>query len=171
MSEEKNREEKNKLEKVADEALLIRPSGQPPLTSLDQISYGYNSPVASEEGFNIRDIWRKVRKRKWLILTIVFIATTIVSIESYRTKSIFRATSKVAVARDSSPIVKLGDTILARDDSDRIKTDLLLLQTYPLLEEVVVRLKLDQNPRFLEVGGRKTIVEAITSIVSRFKKP
>ncbi|MGH9841366.1 MAG: GumC family protein [Blastocatellia bacterium] len=170
MSQEKNREEKNRTEKFADEALLIRPSGQPPLTSLDQLQYNnYNSPAAPEEGFNVRELWRKIRKRKWLIITIVLIATTVVSIESFRTKSIYRATTKVALNRDSNAVVKLGDAILGIDDSERIKTDLLLLQTYPLLEEVVVRLKLDQNPRFLDVGERKTVIEAVGSIVSRLK--
>ena len=62
MSEEKNREEKNKLDKVAEEALLIRQSGQPPLTTLDQISYNYYSPTGTEEGFNVREIWLVVAR-------------------------------------------------------------------------------------------------------------
>lgn len=172
MSEEKNREEKNKLDRPvnnADENWLVRQSGQPPLTTLDQLSYNYNNPASSEEGFNVREIWRKVRKRKWLILTIVFIATTIVSIESFRTKSIYQAAAKVALNRDNATVVKLGGAVLETDDSDRIRTDLLLLETYPLLEEVVVRLKLDQNPAFLEAGQRKTVVEAVSSILTNLK--
>jgi capsular exopolysaccharide synthesis family protein len=169
MAEEKNREEKNRGDSNMDEALLIRPSGQPPLTSLDQIQYNYYSPAAPEEGFNVRDIWRKIRKRKWLILTIAAIATTIVSIESFRTKSIYQATTKVAFNRDRNAIVKLGDAVLGLDNSELLQTDLLLLQTYPLQEEVAVRLRLDQNSRFLDVGGRKSVIEAISTILARFK--
>ncbi len=170
MSEEKNREEKNKLERPQnpDDAWLVRQSGQPPLTTLDQLSYNYNN-AAAEEGFNVRDIWRKVRKRKWLILTIVLIATTIVSVESFRTKSIYQASAKVALNRDNATVVKLGSAVLETDDSERIRTDLLLLETYPLLEEVVVRLKLDQNPGFLDAGQRKTVVEAVSSIAASLK--
>lgn len=170
MSEEKNREEIIKPEKPVDEALLIRPSGQAPLTSLDQLSYNYyNNGNTPAEGFNLRDIWRKIRKRKWMIVTIAFIVTTIVAVESYRTKSLYRATCKIAVNRDNATIVKFGNAVLETDASDRIKTDLLLLSTHPLLEEVVVRLKLDQNPKFLDVGSRKGVVDAVSSIVARVK--
>ncbi|MFN0084175.1 MAG: polysaccharide biosynthesis tyrosine autokinase [Blastocatellia bacterium] len=172
MSEEKKREAKSKVDRpqhATDETWLVRQSGQPPLTTLDQLSYNYNNPASSEEGVNVRDLWRKVRKRKWLILTIVIIATTIVSIESFRTKSIYQAAAKVAINRDNATVVKLGGAVLETDDSDRIRTDLLLLETYPLLEEVVVRLKLDQNPDFLDAGRRKTVVEAVTSIVTNLK--
>lgn len=166
MTEDKKRDERSKLEKATDEALLIRPSGQPPLTSLDQISYNYYTPSSTDEGFNIHEIWRRIRKRKWLVLTLTFIATLIVTVVAFQTKSMYRAVSKIALNRDNSTVVKLGDAVLERNDSDRIKTDLLVLQTFPLLEEVVIRLKLDQNPAFLDTGGRS----ARESIVSMFKR-
>jgi polysaccharide biosynthesis transport protein len=166
MIEEKKREEKPKQEKLVDEALLIRPSGQPPLTSLDQISYNYYTPTTADEGLNLHEIWRKIRKRKWLVLTLTFIVTLVVTVAAYQTKSMYRAVSKIAVNRDNSIAFKLGDAVLERTDSDRIKTDLLVLQTYPLLEEVVVRLKLDQNPSFLDGGGKP----AFESILSLFRK-
>ncbi|MBK9316645.1 MAG: polysaccharide biosynthesis tyrosine autokinase [Acidobacteria bacterium] len=151
-----------------DESLYIRPSAAPQITSLDQL-YSYNNYYSSagNEGFNYRDIWRKIRKRKWLILTIVFIATTIVSIESFRTKSLYQASAKVAFNQENT-VIKAGDLILQSDDSGRIRTELLLLKTYPLLEDVVVRLQLDKNPRFLDIGDRKTVPEAIETIFSKF---
>ncbi len=151
-----------------DESLYIRPSAAPQITSLDQL-YSYNNyySTAGNEGFNYRDIWRKIRKRKWLILTIVFIATTIVSIESFRTKSLYQASAKVAFNQENT-VIKAGDLILQSDDSGRIRTELLLLKTYPLLEDVVVRLQLDKNPRFLDIGDRKTVPEAIETIFSKF---
>ena len=149
-----------------DEAMLIRPSGAPALNSLDQLSYNYYNPGAASESFNFREVWRKIRKRKWLVLTIVLIATTIVSIESFRTKLMYQAVAKVAINKDSA-VFKAGDVILQADDSDRINTELQLLQTYPLLEDVVVRLRLDQNPQFLDVGERQTILEAVRTIFSK----
>ena len=152
-----------------DEASLIRPSGVAPLSSMDQFAYNYyNTAPSSEEGFNVRDIWRKVRKRKWLVLVVVIIATTIVTIESFRTKPTYMATAKVALSSDNPTILRLGDAILGMDDSERIKTDLLLLRTYPLLAKVVVRLQLNEDPRFLEAGERKTVMEAVKTILARF---
>ncbi len=164
-------EEKNKIDRsqAHDEALLIRPSGVSALNSMDQISYNYYNNGAGNDGFNIREIWRKIRKRKWLVLTIGLIATTIVSIESFRTKSMYQAAAKVAINQEGTMIVA-GDMKFGVDVSNRIKTELLLLQTYPLLEDVVVRLKLDQNPDFLDVGNRRSVVEAVRTIVSKFDK-
>ncbi|MBK8316960.1 MAG: hypothetical protein IPL01_24295 [Acidobacteria bacterium] len=53
-------EDKNKNDRTAanEEALLIRPSGAPPLTSLDQLSTynNYYNPGVSMEGFSVRDL-------------------------------------------------------------------------------------------------------------------
>ena len=108
-------EDKNKNDRTAanEEALLIRPSGAPPLTSLDQLSTynNYYNTGASPEGFKVREIYRKIRKRKWLILAIVFIATTVVTIESFRNKSLFMSIAKIAVNKDNA-LIKAGDFVL-----------------------------------------------------------
>jgi len=182
MSEERNSDDKNKIDRLPnpdsrsdlrpesrmDEASLIRPSGVAPLSSMDQFAYNYYNTAPPEEGFNVREIWRKVRKRKWLVLVVVIIATTIVTVESFRTKPTYMATAKVALSSDNPTILKLGDAILGVDDAERIKTDLLLLRTYPLLAKVVVRLQLNEDPRFLEAGERKTVMEAVKTILARF---
>jgi len=154
-----------------DEASLIRPSGAAPISSMDQFAYNnynnYNAPPP-DEGFNIREIWRKVRKRKWLVLSVAFIATTVVTVEAFRTKAIYTATAKIAVNNDNPAVLKLGDAIIGMNDSERIKTDLLLLRTYPLLGKVVLRLKLSEDPRFLESGERRTVTEAVRAILAKF---
>ena len=111
-----------------DEASLIRPSGVAPISSMDQFAYNYYNAPLPEEGFNIREIWRKVRKRKWLVLAVAFIATTVVTVEAFRTKAIYTATAKIAVNNDNPAVLKLGDAIIGMNDSERIKTDLLLLR-------------------------------------------
>ncbi len=163
-------EEKNRFDRIggSDEAILIRPSGAAPISSMDQFAYSYNRELGAEDSFNVRDLWRKVRKRKWLVLVIVVIATTIVAIESFRTKSIYQATAKVARNNDNPTVLKFGDAVLEADGAERIKTDLLLLRTYPLLGKVVVRLKLDENPDFMEVGARRSVLEAVSTIAAKF---
>ena len=149
-----------------DRSLQIRPSGAPALTSLDQLSYNYNTTPSSGEGFDLREIWRKVRKRKLLILSIVIVATTIVTVETFRNRSYYQAAAKIAFTQNKSEM-KLGDLVLASNDNERINTDLLMIKTYPLLEDVVVMLRLDQNPQFLD-GGRRSISESLQSIFSKF---
>lgn len=150
-----------------DEAGLIKPSGVAPISSMDQFAYNYYNAPPPDESFNIREIWRKVRKRKWLVLAIAVIVTTIVAVESFRTKSSYRATAKVALTNDNPAIVKVGDTVFGVDNDERLKTDLLLLQTYPLLAKVIVRYKLNEDPAFLQADERRTVMEAAQAIVGR----
>src|SRR5262245_35541208 len=170
MPEEKNLDDQNKIDRIPqfDEASLIRPSGVAPISSMDQFAYNYYNAPPPEEGFNVREIWRKVRKRKWLVLAVAIIATTIISVEAFRTKSTYMATAKVAINNNNPAILKLGDAIIGVDDTERIKTNLLLLKTYPLLGKVVVRLKLDDDPRFLEAGQRRTVMESVQAIMGKF---
>jgi capsular exopolysaccharide synthesis family protein len=152
---------------MMDEASLIRPSGVPTISSMDQFAYNYYNVAGAEEGFNVREIWRKVRKRKWLVLAVALVATTVVTVESFRTKSTYLATAKVARNTDNQTAIKVGDTVFQTDDSERIKTDLLLLRTYPLLAKVVVRLRLEENPYYLEAGQRRSVLEAVQAIIAR----
>src|SRR5262245_64831647 len=103
MPEEKNLDDQNKIDRIPqfDEASLIRPSGVAPISSMDQFAYNYYNTPPPEEGLNLRDLWRKIRKRKWLILVVVIIATTIITVESFRTKPLYQATAKVALSNDN----------------------------------------------------------------------
>ena len=70
-----------------DETGLIRPSGIATVSSMDQFAYNYYNATPPDETSNIREYWRKIRKRKWLVLAVTVIATTIVIVESFRTKT------------------------------------------------------------------------------------
>jgi succinoglycan biosynthesis transport protein ExoP len=166
-------DEKAELERIlpADDLALARP-GYPRTTGYaESTGYGYGYP--EEEGLQLRDLWRTVRKRKWLILTITFIVTTLVTIEAYRTKSTYMAQAFIEIGRDS-PAIRSGpsDTVIQTEDSDiyfpqlAINTNLFRLTSEPLLEEVVINLKLDQNPAFVDTG-KKSVWEAIQAIGNR----
>jgi capsular exopolysaccharide synthesis family protein len=134
---------------------------------MDQFAYNYyNAPP--DEGPNIREYWRKIRKRKWLVLAVTVIATTVVTVESFRTKTSYQATAKVALTTDNPAIIKLGKAVLGVSNSDRLKTDLLLLRTYPLLAKVIVRYRLNEDPAFLQADDRRTVVEATLAIIRKF---
>jgi t-SNARE complex subunit (syntaxin) len=93
MSEEKKSEDKNKLDRpIHSEARpeagmgetgLIRSNAVTPINSMDQVAYNYYNASASDDAPNIREYWRKVRKRKWLVLAVTVIVTTIVTVESF----------------------------------------------------------------------------------------
>src|SRR5262247_443638 len=190
MPEEKNSDDKNKLDHPLqpdsqpdsrpdsrsysrpqarmDETSLIKPSGVAPISSMDQFAYNYyNAPP--DETRRIRENWRKVRKRKWLVLAVTVIATTIVTVESFRMKTSYQATAMVALNNDNPAVVKLGKTVLGLDNNERLQTDLLLLRTYPLLAKVVVRYRLNEDPAFLRADERRTLMEAARVIIGKFR--
>ncbi len=129
-------------------------------------SYGYGDGYGSgEQKIHLRELWRTVRKRKWLIVTIVFVITTLVTIEMYRTKDIFQASTMIEVGKDTSRLGSPGGNIFG-DDYDpfymvNMKTKMLMVKSHALLESVVLENRLDQNPRFLGAGGKKSVWEAL----------
>lgn len=137
---------------------------------------GLADPLSTSSGgavdsINLQELWRKIRKRKWLILTVVLIATSIVAIESFRIRSTYQAAAKVAVSKDATTFFKENNFIVQADDNDKIKTEMLLLTTYPLKEEVVRRLRLDEQPKFLEIEQKKSFTEALTTLLYRLRRP
>jgi polysaccharide biosynthesis transport protein len=170
-------EEKAELEKLMplEELPLERPRYPKNVGFTDASGYGYGPGEAEEsDGLNVREIWRMIRKRKWLILAIMLVVTSLVTIEAYRTKSTFTASAFVEIGKDS-PAIRSGpsDRVIQTEDSDTyypqlsINTNLFRLTSEPLLEDVVVNLKLDENPSFVD-PGKKPVWEAIKLIRNRF---
>lgn len=158
-----------------DEAALTRPGyprigGYPDATPY---GYGYGYPEGDERAY-IRQMWRAIKKRKLVIIVIAIIVTGVVTIEVYRTKSTYQASTTVEIGKDSMRLVR-GDLVLQTDEGDdnmyyvqtAMKTRIRQLQSRPLLEEVVLNLKLDQNPRLMDVNSRRSILEAVKSIAGR----
>lgn len=170
-------DDRSELEKVfpATDAAVIRP-GYPRVPAYpDPADYGYGYGYGDEpEGFHLRDLWRVVRKRLWLIITIAIIVTSIVTVDAYRTKSTYQASAIIELGKENTTMVKSGDVIIETDDDMyypllSIKTKMLRLTSEPLLEDVIVNLKLDENPKFLDVGQKKSFWEAIAAMRDRFK--
>src|SRR5688572_17183704 len=53
-----------------------------------------------DEELNLRSIWKIVRKRRWMIIGIVMIVTTLVTIDVFRTKPLYEATATIEIGRD-----------------------------------------------------------------------
>src|SRR5262249_36800133 len=137
--------------------------------------YGYGYEEDDEKVY-VRRMWRAIKKRKWLITVLAIITTSVVTVEMFRTKSIYQASATVEIGRENRTLVKSGDVVIQTDDSDdmyfvqtAMKTKVRQIQSRPLLEEVVAAANLDQNPRFLEASGKKTIWDALRTMSSKVR--
>jgi len=170
-------DERVDLEKVplSEDASLVRP-GYPRTPGYPETAYGYGYGYGEEDDHaHLRELWRTIRKHKWLIITIAVVVTSIVTIESYRAKPVYSATSIIELGKENTTMVKstTGDVVIQTDDTDlyypemSIKTKMLKLMSEPLLEDVVVGLNLDKNPKFSDVGRKTSYWEALQTLGGR----
>jgi capsular exopolysaccharide synthesis family protein len=164
-------QERFELEKVSQESAaeaLPREYASGGYRKALPVSYGYGYPYGPEdEKVHLRDLWRIVRKRKWLVLTIIVIATTLAAIEMYRARPVYRSSTTIEIGKENQTLVRSGDLVI-NDEADpqyvvNIKTKMLLLNSRELREDVAADLKLDENPGFLrkEEGGIKKVFQSI----------
>jgi polysaccharide biosynthesis transport protein len=156
-------EERLQLDKISSTTLPAEargrgryPSGAGGEAGAD--AYEELRPGARESAIDLRELWRMVRRRKWLVITIVTVVTSLVAVQMYRTKSYYQAATIIEIGRDSTTVVGNNGMTMQGDDYDpfytvNIKTKLLMLTSRSLIEDVVVQLKLDQNPKFRDAGN------------------
>lgn len=123
-------------------------------------SYEELRPGVKESAIDLREVWRMVRRRKWLIMTIMTVITSLVAVHMYRTKSYYQSSTIIEIGKDSAAVMRDGGVSIQNDDFDpfylvNIKTKMLMLTSRTLIEDVVLQLKLDQNLKFLDTGGKK----------------
>jgi capsular exopolysaccharide synthesis family protein len=168
-------DERVELEKVplSEDAPLVRP-GYPRMPGYAETGYGYGYGE-EEDRAHLHELWRTIRKHKWLIMTIVVVVTSIVTVEAYRAKPVYSSTSIIELGKENTTMVKstAGDVVIQTDDTDlyypemSIKTKMLKLMSEPLLEDVVVGLNLDKNSKFSDVGRKTSYWEALQTLGSR----
>src|SRR6185295_4574229 len=84
-----------------EEGPMVRP-GYPRGAYPDgtQYGYGYGYPESDERAYVMR-MWRAIKKRKLMIMVIAVIVTSVVTVEVYRTKSTYMATTTVEIGKDN----------------------------------------------------------------------
>ena len=99
---------------------------------------------SKESSVDLRELWLMVRRRKWLVLTIITMVTTIVAIQMYRAKSYYQASTIIEIGKESAAITREAGVSIQDEGFDpyyqvNIKTKMLMLTSHSLLEDVVVK--------------------------------
>jgi succinoglycan biosynthesis transport protein ExoP len=160
-------EKPSQRDAVPVEATILQ-SRDSKLTGYRNYSTGYYG-FGGDEKVNLRQMWRTLRKRQWLIISIVVTVTSLVAVEMFRTRPTYQASTTIEVGKENSTL-RSGDLII-NDDSDpyyqvNIKTKMLLLNSRELHEDVVADLKLDQNPKFLDTD-RGTLAKLLGALIGK----
>src|SRR5215468_6484687 len=127
---------------------------------------------AEEEGVQPVD-WerwaRAIFKRKWLIAAIVAIGTAFSLFAGFRTRDSYQAFAVVSVGKEDTAVIKAREGNLIVQNDEPLTTKMYLLQSAPLVEEVIVNMKLDQSEELLD-PREKSLKETLSVISERAKK-
>jgi len=134
--------------------LIKRDSELGPLDKFDSSStphfYNYGVDPNAENEVQLLDYWRAVRKRLWLVASIVVLITMLAVIYVARKPDIFQAGARVQVDLENNAAL-VGRTpyvIGPANDPVYFNTQLQILNSPGLLRRVVKSLDLEHNPDF-----------------------
>ena len=140
-----------------------------PISDIGQVrSYG---PAASEPN-QLRDYLFVVLKRKWLILSLCLVVTSLVAVQMFRQPSIYEAEATIRIEQRQSNVLQTDKFVLnAQPDVNFWGTQIKLLQSPALARQVALSLDLQHNQNFFGSGAQGGIFSALRRMVSGEKKP
>ena len=140
-----------------------------PLNDIGQVrSYG---PAASEPS-QLRDYLFIVLKRKWLILSLCLVVTSLVAVQMFRQPSIYEAVATIRIEPRQKNILQSQTFVInAQPDANFWGTQIKLLQSPALARQVALSLNLQNDPKFFGGQSQGGIFTALRRMVSSDSKP
>src|SRR5258705_2411562 len=121
------------------------------------------------EPTTFRDYLFIVLKRKWLILSLMRVVSSLVTIQSFRAPSIYAGEATIRIEQKAPNGLQTKVIVIAgQNDANFWGTQLKLLENPALARQVVLTLDLQHNPSFF---GGQTQVGVFTSLRRIFSKP
>lgn len=139
-----------------------------PMSDIGQVrSYG---PAASEPS-QLRDYLFVVLKRKWLILSLCLVVTSLVAIQMFRQPSIYEAAATIRIEQRAKNILQSPQLVLnAQPDANFWGTQVKLLESPALARQVALTLDLRHNPTFFGANSQGGVFTALRRMVSGDKR-
>jgi succinoglycan biosynthesis transport protein ExoP len=115
-------------------------------------SYNYGVDPNAETEVHLLDYWRAVRKRLWMVISVVALITTLAVLYVARKPDIYQASSRVQVDLENSAalIGKSPYVFGPSNDPVYFNTQLQILGSHGLMRRVVKSLDLEHNPDFFK---------------------
>ena len=128
--------------------------------------------VSPTEPTHLRDYMQVVMKRKWLILTLALVVTTLVTIYMYRQPNVYEAATTIQIEDQQSSILQTDKIVIdtgKQRDPAYWNTQLKLVVNPTVLRQVILTLDLQNNPSFWGVQNRTGLISTLRGIFSREK--
>src|SRR5262245_22117051 len=125
--------------------------------------YGGNGAGSEALFAKLREWQRIIYRHKWLILSFILIALPLATIQAYRAKPIYQATTTIEIRPETSSLSKTGDVIVV-GSNDNTKAEIVIIRSQPVIKQTITSLNLDKNSRFLDVTTKRSVLEALMSL-------
>jgi capsular exopolysaccharide synthesis family protein len=114
-------------------------------------SSGYaHAPPREEKEVNLRDYWKVIRKRQWIIVAFFLIVVITAAITTFMMVPIYRGTTTIQINKENPQIVDFKEIFAVNTmDIDYYQTQYKILETRSLAKRVISSLKLAEHPEFL----------------------
>lgn len=151
-----------------------------PLPSPDRVLDRHQGEITSSKPYgssqiepaHLRDYFFVVFKRKWLILSLVLIVTSISFIHVYRQPSIYQASTVIQIEQKTKSVLQTKEVVInAQNDPAYWNTQLKLLQSSALARQVALTLDLQNNPDFFGSRSQGDFLSSLRRLFSRNSAP
>jgi succinoglycan biosynthesis transport protein ExoP len=139
---------------------------------LSEIAQAKPYGTSGMEPTTIRDYLFVVLKRKWLILSLVLVITSLVTIQAFRAPSIYAGEATIRIEQRPMSVLQTKEIVInAQSDPNFWGTQLKLLENPALARQVVLSLDLQHNTAFFGGQTRGGVFSSLRRIFSTPKKP
>lgn len=123
------------------------------------------------ESTNFREYLYVVLKRKWLILSLVLVVTSLVTIQAFRAPSIYEGETTIRIEAKPKSVLQTKEIVInTGSDPNFWGTQLKLLENPALARQVVLTLDLQHNPTFFGGQSQGGVFTSLRRIFSKPKK-
>jgi len=110
----------------------------------------FQSHFQEEKEVNLRDYWKVVRKRQWIIIAFFLIVVITTAIGTFTMKPIYRGSTTIQINKENPQIVDFKEIFAVNTmDMDYYQTQYKVLESRSLARRVIHSLKLTEHPEFL----------------------
>ncbi len=130
----------------------------------------YDRYGGSQPETNLREYLFVVLKRKWLIMSLVLVITSLTTIQAYRQPSIYEAATTIRIEAKPRNVLQTGQVVInTAPDPSFWNTQLKLLENPSLARQVILTLNLQKDPAFIGGQAQSSIFASLKRIFSREK--
>src|SRR2546425_8838121 len=118
---------------------------------------------------SLRDYLFVILKRKWLILGVVLVITSLAAVQQYRQPSIYEAQAQLKIEEKPQSVLQTSAVIFSQRDPNFWGTQIKMLQNASLARQVIFMLDLPHNPNFLGGRANSGLFNSLKYLFSRSK--